>query len=109
MTTTSLSIGMIGLLCVPSAGQTKRLRPEDLPWHPSRRLGHERPERHAAQDVALQIDTGRYLDQSYPIRRELEDRPLQHVEDPLPARRRPRAAEGHLADVRHELRETAFP
>lgn len=61
------------------------------------------------QNVFLQIDAGRNLDQLHAIRRSSEYAPLSHIEDRLSGLGRVGAAEGDLLNLFDEFLRPAFP
>ena len=63
-------------------------------------LGDARPEAHLRQDVALDVDARRDLDQHEPVVRELEHGPVRDVADLLAALARERAVERDLRGPR---------
>ena len=63
---------------------------------------------HVREDVALDVDAGRHLDQLHAVRVRAEDAALGHVEHRLARLRRVGAAEGDLLDRLHELAAAAF-
>ncbi len=78
--------------------QAHRLVAEDARVHLGH-VGHQRPERHLRQHVALEIDAGRDLAQLDPLGRQLEHAALGDVEHRLARRRRARPGEGDLLDA----------
>ena len=67
------------------AAQPHRRVGEDARVHQRRRTFHDRHEIHAVEDVALQVHTGRDLDQLEPFLAQAEHAALGHVEHvPLP-------------------------
>ena len=71
-------------------------------------VGDARPEAHLPEDVALDVDPGRDLDQHQAVGLEREHRALGDVADLLAALAGEPAVERDLADLGHELAELAL-
>src|SRR5262249_39122998 len=76
---------------------------EDAGIHKERIAPDDRLEIHQRQNVALDVDAGRNLDQLEPVGAQRKDAALGDVKHPLPARGGKGAAEGDVLDRLNKL------
>ena len=92
-----------------AADQSHPPGPEDPIVHQRNLAVDDRPERHPGQNVALQVDAGRDLDQLQAGGRQPEDAALGDVQDGLAGLDGGRAAERDVVDLFDELGRPGIP